>query len=124
LIGRITSHLSDWQVDKTIESAMRFIAWHLVDDYLYDHHHNRLGSRKQASVQDDDVAQEYTYKCTLHTGFLSIIETTEQLCRLRDEGISLQGSPTRSRLCRTMHTEYVRPIDKTAARVARGQEVQ
>lgn len=57
--------------------------------------------------------------CTLHIGFLSILETPEELARLRHDPEQLrQDSVARSKIVRRMTTHQVTPIDRVAARVA------
>jgi hypothetical protein len=55
--------------------------------------------------------------CILHIGFISIIETDEQLIRLKraDDGLK-SAAPARSKISST--AEFISPVDAVAARVA------
>lgn len=57
---------------------------------------------------------------TLHVGFLSIFETPEMLNRLRNERVTDDASPARSRFARCLGVTAVTPIDTVAGRVCRG----
>lgn len=63
------------------------------------------------------------YKIRMHTGFLSVVETPEQLARLHNESNRFTaGAPVlqQSAMARTLH--FPSPINRTAARVVPNKE--
>lgn len=56
--------------------------------------------------------------CLLHVGFVSILETDEELARLRNEDLKEESKVARSKLHRRLPHENVHPIDRTAMIVA------
>lgn len=70
----------------------------------------------QAAPQAEPLPDFAT--ATLHTGFLCIVETPEQMAALRDEKPKAGPGPATSGVPRAMYE--LRPIDRVAARVVQG----
>lgn len=133
MTGRTTSWPSDAQLLAAAKAAMRMKAWAMVDAFVDQHkaaqfsghvsHGTQPASADQAGfdyVPCEDAGRVVT--CVLHVGFLSIMETENELSRLRGEAVQADISPARSRMARLLNKDYVRPIDRTAAKVAGGQD--
>jgi hypothetical protein len=120
--GRITSTPSEEQFMASVRYALRVIAWNLDDE-------QKRAVKKRAGKSDDSqdgelvasfAPQSGIATCVFHVGFISIGETEEQLRRLRNEPVTCDFSPCRSRFINHSAAHYVFPIDATAARVAGG----
>jgi hypothetical protein len=134
MTGRTTSRPSDAQLVAAVKAAMRLKAWAMVDAFVDQHksvqfsghvsHSTEAGCANEKSSFDympcEDSGRIVT--CVLHVGFLSIVETEKELSRLRGEVVRSDNSPARSRMARLLRKDYVRPIDRTAAKVAGGQD--
>jgi len=66
----------------------------------------------------DDIPAVTT--AVLHVGFLSVFETEEMVCRLRNEPLRQNcENPARSKMFATAQKQDVAPIDRTASIVSR-----
>jgi hypothetical protein len=120
MIGRTTSTASDSQIDAAVLSALRLKAWRLVDAFVQRSRAYQF--KGHCGEREDESAisgcRQSPISCVFHVGFVSIIETPEQLERLRRERVAIPSSTARSRMGRMIEREFVRPIDSTAAKVA------
>lgn len=114
MIGRTTSRMSIDQKSRAVLWELRCVAWALTDAML------------ARSPGDEQVLAERgrppVTTCIFHIGFVSIIESDEHLRRLRNEPVSCGSGPARPALMRTIRSQFISPIDGTAARVAGGKD--
>jgi hypothetical protein len=99
--------------------ALRAKAWRIVDRYATLPQRSTVNSR----IERAELAYGTSLAtCVFHVGFISICETAEQLDRLRNEPVSCDYSPARSRFIRHVGSHFVAPINVTAAKVAGGDD--
>ena len=114
--GRITSRKNYEQRRRALMAFLFDKACQITDEW----------SSKRALPEDEPRVEHRAGHVVgkLHLGYVSIMETDEQLQRLRNEPLSWGTSPARSRLMKRLGSDFVRPIDGTAARVAGGDDGQ
>jgi len=116
MIGRITSKPNFQQRRRASFFMARAITWRLID-IIVD---KAKEMNQRCSDLPEPTSRPEVTTCVFHVFFLTLDETEEHLSRLRNEPVRQDSAPKRSRLVSKLRTAFIRPIDRTAAKVSRG----